>query len=189
MNKGIYSYCVGLVDFPNKWAMTVFFSGCNMNCDFCHNKHILTEDPNYTLEDIIEIFEEARTITPNIGLVFSGGEPTINEDMWRMYEMYKGHVPLALHTNGLERPEECNAFDSVVLSLKDMWSLDKSDARIRAYWDKLLDTMFDLSGTEVKEIRYVQGTLSEAYLSMFKLHVEDELDGWNIVCVPNTLDP
>ena len=33
-----------LLDYPGKTACTVFLSGCNFRCPFCHNTPLLTAD-------------------------------------------------------------------------------------------------------------------------------------------------
>ena len=53
----------------------VFVSGCNHNCDGCHNKEM--QDYNYGDEvEVDEIFERIKKNVPLIsGVTFSGGEP------------------------------------------------------------------------------------------------------------------
>ncbi|KYH34134.1 pyruvate formate-lyase 1-activating enzyme [Clostridium tepidiprofundi DSM 19306] len=53
----------------------VFVSGCNHNCDGCHNKEM--QDYNYGDEvEIDDVFERIKSNVPLIsGVTFSGGEP------------------------------------------------------------------------------------------------------------------
>ena len=40
-----------LLDFPGKVACTVFLSGCNFRCPFCHNSELLDPDTPGVMDD------------------------------------------------------------------------------------------------------------------------------------------
>ena len=71
-----------LLDFPGRTACTVFFSGCNFRCPFCHNA-ILVERPQEAgsvLEDDFFDFLKMRKGLLD-GVAITGGEPTLNKDL------------------------------------------------------------------------------------------------------------
>lgn len=42
---------ISTMDIPNKSSMVIFTVGCNLNCEFCHNKHLLPLGAGYCLID------------------------------------------------------------------------------------------------------------------------------------------
>lgn len=113
----VYSYDYSFVDFPGKYAIVLFFTGCNLRCDFCYNRELLFAEPRFTYNEVVKSFEEQVEMMGqgNVGIVFSGGEPTVSP-YFHTYTNLKG--PMALHTNGLFVPRNYDQFQSVVISLK-----------------------------------------------------------------------
>ena len=69
-----------LLDFPNKISTIIFTQGCNFNCGFCHNPFLLQKKEGIIPTD--DFFEFLSTRKGKIeGVVISGGEPTIQEDL------------------------------------------------------------------------------------------------------------
>lgn len=71
-----------LIDFPGRPAAIVFTQGCNFRCRYCHNPelvypHLFTEP---VAEEEIWSFLQRRQGTLE-GVVVSGGEPTLHEDL------------------------------------------------------------------------------------------------------------
>ena len=71
-----------LIDFPGRPAAIVFTQGCNFRCRYCHNPelvypHLFTEPMP---EEEIWSFLQRRQGTLE-GVVVSGGEPTLHEDL------------------------------------------------------------------------------------------------------------
>ncbi len=68
------------VDWPGKCAMIVWLAGCNFRCPFCQNSGIIPMNSGNQME--VEEFKEK--IEENLmwidGVVFSGGEPTLQEE-------------------------------------------------------------------------------------------------------------
>lgn len=92
-----------LLDYPGKIASLVFFSGCNLSCPFCHNPDLLgTAEhlPDYPLDDLVaELHRRRRFID---GVVFTGGEPTLADELMPLLRRVKAMGLLAkLDTNGL----------------------------------------------------------------------------------------
>jgi pyruvate formate lyase activating enzyme len=68
---------VSTVDWYNKASCIVFFNKCPMNCRFCQN-HKLLKDTNIVNVDIVK-HKIADSIDFVSAVVFSGGEPTLQE--------------------------------------------------------------------------------------------------------------
>lgn len=178
-DKTIYSYCTGMVDFPNKYAFTIYFSGCNMDCSFCHNKHILTSDANYSFEEIYEEIKALSKIVPDIGVVLSGGEPTYNRDFEKALSAFKGY-PLSLHTNGMNIVSEYEG--NIVLGLKPF--------NTRTYIETISNFLIyhaDFSDTYYREVRYVKGVDDIEYGKIIAaLQPLIEKTNWNLCGVEDS---
>jgi pyruvate formate lyase activating enzyme len=89
-----------MLDWPGKVAMTVFLSGCDFACPFCHNPHLLqaTEtDGQWT--SIREYIRHRRTWID--GVVISGGEPLRDPEILTLLEAFAAEgIPVKLDTNG-----------------------------------------------------------------------------------------
>lgn len=70
-----------LLDYPGKVACTVFLSGCNMRCPFCHNSGLVLSNitTSYTKEEILSFLKKRSSILS--GVCITGGEPTLNHDL------------------------------------------------------------------------------------------------------------
>lgn len=73
-----------LIDFPGRVASTLFTLGCNYRCPFCHNAELVLPERADALvlldpEDVLE--ELARRASFLDGVVLTGGEPTLQEDL------------------------------------------------------------------------------------------------------------
>ncbi|MDZ7640858.1 MAG: anaerobic ribonucleoside-triphosphate reductase activating protein [Desulfurivibrio sp.] len=72
---------VSFNDYPGRVAAVVFTQGCNFRCPYCHNPGLLepTAPAPYQPEDI---FAHLATRRGKLGgVVISGGEPTLQEDI------------------------------------------------------------------------------------------------------------
>jgi pyruvate formate lyase activating enzyme len=116
--KVIYDITSGFSDFNGRFAYTLWFAGCNLCCPHCYNKELIGAQGRYSLEQAQQYIEKQPVgMLDECGVVFSGGEPSVDlESFQRAIETFKGRH-LAIHTNGLQLPKE-NLFEEVVLSLK-----------------------------------------------------------------------
>ncbi len=67
-----------LLDYPGKVACTLFTSGCNLRCPFCHNASLVTHIDNsniYKKEEILAYLRKRQGILE--GVCISGGEPLL----------------------------------------------------------------------------------------------------------------
>ena len=95
-----------LIDFPGRPAAVIFTQGCNFRCRYCHNPelvypHMFTEP---VAEEEIDAFLKRRQGTLE-GVVVSGGEPTLFDDLPQFLSKLKSMgYAVKLDTNGT-RPD------------------------------------------------------------------------------------
>ena len=75
---------LSLIDYPGKIAATVFFSGCNFRCGYCHNPELVEPDlikKNLKISEeyFLNFLESRKGLIE--GVCLTGGEPTINPDL------------------------------------------------------------------------------------------------------------
>lgn len=90
-----------LIDYPGKISCVLFLSGCNFACPYCHNpdiaKGFLASD--ITENSIYDFLESHREFLD--GVVISGGEPTLQKDLFRLCRKTKQMgYPVKIDTNG-----------------------------------------------------------------------------------------
>jgi len=96
-----------LLDYPGKIACTVFFSGCNFRCPFCHNASLVTADhrPQPVMDDegLLAFLQTRRRKLD--GVCITGGEPTLQPQLPQLLQRIKelGFL-IKLDTNG-SRPQ------------------------------------------------------------------------------------
>lgn len=91
-----------LLDFPERVACTVFLSGCNFRCPFCHNSSLIpvNGDIDEISEDELFTFLKKRVGILD-GVAITGGEPLLFEDIIPLIRKIKdlGYA-VKLDTNG-----------------------------------------------------------------------------------------
>jgi len=73
---------ISTVDYPGYLASTIFLSGCNLKCKYCHNPslaHGETINEEIGTEEILAYLEKRKGFIDAVCV--SGGEPTIHEDL------------------------------------------------------------------------------------------------------------
>ena len=87
-------------DIPQRTAMVIFTVGCNLGCGFCHNKHLLNKDVGRDI-DISQLIENVRSNLLVSGVSISGGEPTLQKDLFNLCkEIKKLGKYISIDTNG-----------------------------------------------------------------------------------------
>jgi pyruvate formate lyase activating enzyme len=114
---------VSTVDFPGLLSAVVFTQGCNFRCPYCHNPDLARPFGELRDEEEVIGFLETRVRYLD-GVVISGGEPTLAEDLGEYVSRIKAlGFRVKLDTNG-SRPEAVeslvsrNLVDYVALDLK-----------------------------------------------------------------------
>lgn len=75
----ISSIETSFIDYPNRTAMVIFMSGCDIGCPNCHNP--ILQNPNIGAEISSEkIFAELQKRPLCSAIVFSGGDPLYQSD-------------------------------------------------------------------------------------------------------------
>ncbi len=95
-----------LIDYPGKVAAVVFTQGCNFRCPYCHNCELALPERFQDLIPEEEIFSFLRQRVGKLeGLVITGGEPTLQNDLAAFIQQVKslGYL-VKLDTNG-SRPD------------------------------------------------------------------------------------
>jgi len=92
-----------LSDFPGHVAAIVFTQGCNWRCPYCHNRSLLkTRRPEQELIPETHVFDILHRRRNELdGLVITGGEPTIQEDLPRfIHKVHRMGLAIKLDSNG-----------------------------------------------------------------------------------------
>jgi len=93
-----------IVDYPGKVACIVFTGGCNLRCPFCQNPDLIEKERYEGLEtisesDFFDFLERRRKWID--GVVITGGEPTLQNDLPKFMKAIKERGFLVkLDTNG-----------------------------------------------------------------------------------------
>ncbi|NYT05218.1 MAG: anaerobic ribonucleoside-triphosphate reductase activating protein [Methanomicrobiales archaeon] len=114
------------VDWPGRAVCTVFLRGCPVRCHYCHNRDLQAGDDRRDTEEIIRLIGSTRMVVS--GVVFSGGEPTMQKDaLVALAEASKKMgLFVGLHTNGVY-PETLRELigkqivDRIALDIKATW--------------------------------------------------------------------
>lgn len=115
-----------LLDYPSKVAATVFLSGCNFRCPFCHNADLVLA-PNASSsideEDLDRFLNKRRGVLD--GICVTGGEPLAQAETPDLLKKIKSYGFLVkLDTNGsfpdaLSRVIEENLADYIAMDVKN----------------------------------------------------------------------
>lgn len=113
-----------LLDFPGKVAAIVFTQGCNFRCGYCHNPELLELNKNteYYAKDFIDFLK--KRIGKLDGVVITGGEPTLQKDLYDFIKEIKSlGFAVKLDTNGtnpdiLEQLIKDNMLDYIAMDIK-----------------------------------------------------------------------
>jgi pyruvate formate lyase activating enzyme len=117
---------ISTIDWRGKAVCTVFLRGCPLRCSYCQNEAIQSGED---YRDIEEIKEMIATSSPFIsGVIFSGGEPTLQKEALTELAGYSKKLGLSvgIQTNGLfpsalEDLIRQNLVDRVAIDYKTRW--------------------------------------------------------------------
>ena len=113
-----------LIDYPGKIACVAYTIGCNFRCPYCHNPELVDETVQMRITEK-EFFDFLGERTHMLqGVVITGGEPTMHEDLPAVMERIKslGYL-VKLDTNGtnpvmLHQVVEAGIVDYVAMDIK-----------------------------------------------------------------------
>jgi pyruvate formate lyase activating enzyme len=117
---------ISTVDWPGRAVGTVFFRGCPVRCFYCHNASLLSGEDRRELGEVVGMIESSALLIS--GVVFTGGEPTMQEEaLVRLArECRRLGLAVGVHTNGvypevLTRLIDEGLVDRIALDLKARW--------------------------------------------------------------------
>ncbi len=122
-----------LIDYPDKIACMIYTIGCNFRCPYCHNPELVDETAKeITLDSVMRFLRKRKDLLD--GVVITGGEPTMHEDLPKvMYRIKKMGYLIKLDTNGT-RP-------AVIKNLIDRKLVDYIAMDIKSPLDKYSNTV------------------------------------------------
>ena len=87
------------LDYPKYLACIVWFSGCNMRCDYCYNKDIVfAKESKYSFREILNFLKKRVNLLD--GVVLSGGEATTHNLIEFCKAIKELGFKIKLDTNG-----------------------------------------------------------------------------------------
>lgn len=110
------------LDYPNHLSCIVWFSGCNMRCDYCYNKDIVfAKDGKYSYNDILNFLKTRVNLLEAV--VLSGGEASSYELVPFCLKIKELGFKIKLDTNGtnflhVKELIDLNLLDYVALDYK-----------------------------------------------------------------------
>lgn len=110
------------LDYPNHLSCIVWFSGCNMRCDYCYNKDIVfAKDGKYSYNDILDFLKTRINLLEAV--VLSGGEASSYELVPFCLKIKELGFKIKLDTNGtnflhVKELIDLNLLDYVALDYK-----------------------------------------------------------------------
>lgn len=121
----------GTVDGPGV-RFVVFFQGCPMRCQYCHNPDTwdISEGKEKSVDEILEMFERNRSFYKTGGITATGGEPMVQMDF--LLELFskakEKNIHTCLDTSGImfveDRQTENFAKIEKLMSVTDLVMLD-----------------------------------------------------------------
>lgn len=113
-----------LLDYPGKVACTVFTSGCNFRCPFCHNASLVCHSASsLSCEEVSAFLKKRKNVLE--GMCLTGGEPLIQSDVEDFLASVKElGYKVKLDTNGsfpdrLEKIIKNGLVDYVAMDVKN----------------------------------------------------------------------
>lgn len=129
---------ISLLDYPDRIACIVFTQGCVFRCKFCYNVDLLDpeKDSSVTEESFFSFLEKRKGLID--GVVITGGEPTIQADLFEFISKIK-------EKGYLVKLDTCGYFPKRLKNLLDKGVIDYLAMDVKATKEKYSD----LVGIEV----------------------------------------
>lgn len=112
---------ITLIDFPETVAATIFTSGCNFLCPFCHNPDLVLKNKKIIPIDFNEIMDFLKKRKNLIqGVCITGGEPLLEKELQETIDkIHSLGLKVKLDTNGSlpENLKKCKV-DYIAMDIK-----------------------------------------------------------------------
>lgn len=164
-----------LLDYPGHIACTIFTSGCNYRCPFCHNASLVihaNSQPIIEESEVIEFLKKRIGILQ--GVCITGGEPTLQTGLIPFIEQIKSMGYLVkLDTNGnnyeiVKKLITENRIDYIAMDIKN--SKDKYEVTAGTRF-------FDISEVEKSSSLLLEGRIPYEFRTTLvkEYHTEEDL--------------
>ena len=116
---------LSLVDFDGHISSTIFTSGCNFACAFCHNSSLIPNSNDLLkIDNIIDFLKKRKNMLDSVCI--TGGEPTLHKDLPEFISKIKemGYL-VKLDTNGtnpqmIKYLVDNNLIDYIAMDIKNI---------------------------------------------------------------------
>lgn len=159
-----------LLNYPDKVACTIFTSGCNLRCPFCHNSGLVTNNYNeISFDSIYEYLKKRIGILD--GVCITGGEPLIHADIKNYIKKIKdlGYL-VKIDTNGcnpklLKELIDLKLVDYIAMDIKNIYSKYDITSGVKVNIDNIKKSIsiiensgidYEFRTTIVKEFHSIQ---------------------------------
>lgn len=155
-----------LIDFPGNIVSTVFTSGCNLKCPYCHNPDLIPfqEKTQVSEKELFTYFEKYKNMLD--GVCISGGEPTLQKDLIEFITKVKAlGLKVKLDTNGTKPDVIEKIIPLVDYIAMDIKSSKKGYSKFNVNYDDILrsiklimnaDVDYEFRSTAVPEILSIE---------------------------------
>lgn len=142
---------ITLLDYPTHLAATIFTSGCDFRCPFCHNSSLVltpASQPIILESDLLAILDKRRNILE--GVCITGGEPTLQKDLPIFIRKVKDlGLKIKLDTNGnhpdvLKQLLNENLLNYIAMDIKNSKEQYHLSVGLDTFDIKQIDTSIDL---------------------------------------------
>lgn len=137
-----------LLDYPGRIACTVFLSGCNFRCPFCHNGSLVLSDGAggiMSVDGLLAFLDSRRGRLQ--GVCVSGGEPTLHPELRSLLAEIKARgFDIKLDTNGTN-PEMLAAM--IADGLVDYVAMDIKNSPERYLETAGLNSKFEIRNSKL----------------------------------------
>ncbi len=143
---GLQKTC--MVDFPPYLSCTVFISGCNFRCGFCHNADLVNDSKDLqeiSEEEIFEFLEKRKNVLD--GVCITGGEPTLYSNLKGFIKKIKEiGYKVKLDTNGtdpklLKELIDGKLLDFIAMDIKSSKEKYNLSSGVKVDMDKLQESI------------------------------------------------
>lgn len=117
----IFQTIQGEALYAGQICLFLRLAGCNLRCEWCDTKYAWEKGREIPQRDIIELIRDYHSRTGCIHVVWTGGEPLLQERkiIQTIISTKSDHMAHHLETNGTIIPDKPHLFASIAVSPKD----------------------------------------------------------------------